>query len=104
MNLRHIALLLLVFLLLVLVVSGCAQVNSEVGTPGSSGVAGFGSGFWHGLILPISFIVSLFDSSIGIYEIHNSGNWYNFGYVLGCWVVFVAILAPKQGYAGKGKS
>ena len=104
MNWRYIALALLFFLLVVLLASGCAQVNSEVGTSGSSGVAGFGSGFWHGLILPISFIVSLFDSSIGIYEINNDGNLYNFGFVLGAWVVFVAILAPKQGYAGKGKS
>ena len=104
MNSRHIALLLLFFLLLALLVAGCAQVNSEVGTAGSSGVAGFGSGFWHGLILPVSFIVSLFDDSIGIYEIHNNGNWYNFGFVFGAWVVFVAILAPKQGYSRKGKS
>lgn len=103
MNWRHIALSLLVFLLLLMLASGCAQVNQEVGTAGSSGVAGFGSGFWHGLILPVSFIISLFDSSIGIYEIHNDGNWYNFGFVLGAWFVFVAIIAPKGGYAGKEK-
>ncbi|MHB8858336.1 MAG: hypothetical protein ACYC6Z_02465 [Thermoleophilia bacterium] len=100
MNWKYIAVSSLVFLLLIFMATGCAQVNQQVGTSGTDGVAGFGSGFWHGLILPVAFIISLFDNSVGIYEIHNSGNWYNFGFVLGCWVVFVVIMAPKQGMKG----
>ena len=34
-------------------------------------------------LLPIAFIVSLFNDSVGIYEVHNNGNWYNFGFVFG---------------------
>jgi hypothetical protein len=45
--------------------------------------AGFWAGLWHGSILPITFIVSLFKPGVGIYEIHNNGGWYNFGFVLG---------------------
>ncbi|MHB1361805.1 MAG: hypothetical protein ACYCW5_04300 [Thermoleophilia bacterium] len=103
MNWKHIAFSLLIFLLLIVLATGCAQVNQQTGTPGTDGVAGFGSGFWHGLILPVAFVISLFDNGVGIYEIHNSGNWYNFGYVLGAWVVFVVIMAPKhsRGYGGK---
>jgi hypothetical protein len=50
-----------------------------------------------GLILPVSFIVSLFDESVGIYEIHNNGNWYNFGYVIGASFMFGSVLASKKG-------
>jgi hypothetical protein len=45
--------------------------------------AGFWAGVWHGMILPIAFIASLFNPGVGIYETHNNGGWYNFGFVLG---------------------
>ena len=45
--------------------------------------AGFWSGLWHGLISPITLIVSLFNSDVNVYEVHNNGNWYDFGFVLG---------------------
>jgi hypothetical protein len=45
--------------------------------------AGFWAGLWHGLILPITFIVSLFNNNVGIYEVNNNGGWYNFGFILG---------------------
>lgn len=33
--------------------------------------------------MPITFIVSLFNPSVGIYEVNNNGGWYNFGFVVG---------------------
>jgi hypothetical protein len=45
--------------------------------------AGFWAGLWHGMILPITFFVSLFKPEVGIYETHNNGGWYNFGFFLG---------------------
>jgi hypothetical protein len=71
--------------LLVLVLAGCAAgPNPEVGAAGDdSVVAGFWLGLWHGLILPVTFIISLFTDGVTIYEVHNSGNWYDFGYALG---------------------
>jgi hypothetical protein len=45
--------------------------------------AGFLGGLWHGLIAPIVFIVSLFAPGVSIYETHNNGRWYEFGFMLG---------------------
>lgn len=96
MNWKKIAVVSLIVLLAAVLLSGCAELNQAQDTPGSDGVAGFWPGLWQGLILPISFIVSLFKDNVGIYEIHNNGNWYNFGFVLGTWIVFGCILASNQ--------
>ncbi len=45
--------------------------------------AGFLAGLWHGLIVPITFIVSLFNMNVRIYETSNSGRWYDFGFLIG---------------------
>jgi hypothetical protein len=53
-------------------------------TPDIKGkVSGFWKGIWHGLIAPITFIISIFSESVRFYEVHNSGFWYNLGFVLG---------------------
>ncbi len=44
--------------------------------------AGFFLGIWHGWIAPISLIVGIFDHSVRIYEIHNAGWSYDFGYYI----------------------
>lgn len=59
-----------------------AGPNSRYQTPGTR-PAGFLAGFWHGLILPITFIVSLINPGVRIYETHNRGRVYDFGFVLG---------------------
>ena len=65
----------------VLVLASCAAgPNPDV----SSGAeAGFWLGLWHGLIAPITFVISLFTDHVNIYEVDNNGNWYDFGFVLG---------------------
>jgi hypothetical protein len=45
--------------------------------------AGFWAGLWHGSILPIAFVASLFKPGVGIYETHNRGGWYNLGFIFG---------------------
>lgn len=50
--------------------------------------AGFWAGLWHGLIVPISFVVSLYNPGVRIYESSNSGLWYDFGFVIGASVAF----------------
>ena len=66
---------LMVILALASVVSACADQEGKV--------AGFWKGIWHGLISPITFIISIFSKNIRFYEVHNNGGWYNFGFVLG---------------------
>ena len=84
--------LLLVFLALlgILMLAGCAAgVNTSVDVPNSEGESdGFWSGLWHGLISPITFIISLFSDNVNIYEVHNTGNWYDFGFIIGLSIVF----------------
>lgn len=73
------------FLLVVaLLVSGCAaDANPQAGVPVDGELAGFWLGLWHGLIAPVTFIISLFSDGVGIYEVHNNGGWYDGGFVLG---------------------
>jgi hypothetical protein len=76
--------LLLAMLTIVLLASCAPGPNRLARTPDREGeVAGFWLGLWHGLIAPITFIVSLFSEKVSLYEVHNSGGWYNFGFVLG---------------------
>jgi hypothetical protein len=53
----------------------------------SGNIAGFWLGLWHGLTAPFTFIISLFKDDIGIYEAHNNGRWYNFGFIFGLMIV-----------------
>jgi hypothetical protein len=80
------SLTLLVLVLLVLnILAGCAPgPNQSKGTPSEHDVvAGFWLGLWHGFIAPLVFVASLFKSNLAIYEVHNNGAWYNFGYLFG---------------------
>ena len=45
--------------------------------------AGFWAGLWHGFICVITFIISLFTNSVRMYEVSNTGGWYDFGFILG---------------------
>jgi len=72
-------------LLLVFLLASCAPgPNSAEKTPNAGGkIAGFWLGLWQGLISPVTFIVSIFTKDVRIYEVHNNGFWYNFGFVIG---------------------
>ena len=45
--------------------------------------AGFFAGLWHGFICVFTFIIGLFTDSVRMYEVGNSGSWYDFGFLLG---------------------
>ncbi len=80
----------LLLLVVVLLVSACtAGPNPEVGMPDpDGGTAGFFMGLWHGIIAPVTFVISLFTDNVNLYEVHNNGNWYDFGFVLGAGILF----------------
>ncbi len=69
----------------------CQNLENEQGR-----IAGFWRGLWHGLIAPFAFLISLFKENVGIYETHNNGKWYNFGYILGLMIVFGGNKATGQ--------
>lgn len=69
-------------LLIVMFISSCAD-NINVHDCLNAPVVGFWHGLWHGMIVPFSFIFSLFDDSVAIYAINNNGHWYDLGFALG---------------------
>ena len=73
---------------------GLAGPDSKFKLPDAE-PAGFWTGVWHGSVLPLAFIASLFQPGVGIYETHNNGGWYNFGFVLGA-ASFVGSKAKVQ--------
>ena len=82
--------LLFIVILTVLFLAGCAAgANPTVDVPDVDGKsAGFWSGLWHGVISPVTFIISLFSDNVNVYEVYNSGNWYDFGFMFGVSIVF----------------
>src|SRR4029453_13860199 len=70
-----------------LALAACAPGANDVAATGSQELAGFWLGLWHGIIAPVTFVISLFNDNVKIYEVDNNGNWYNFGFVLGLSVV-----------------
>lgn len=73
-------------LALVLMVSACA--NPPADPLPAQDPSGFFSGVWHGMIVTFSFIGSLFSDNIVIYDIDNTGGWYDFGFLLGAGIFF----------------
>lgn len=96
------------FVMIMVLVAGCAPGSSiEVTTtirlsapgsnplinqPDTSGrVAGAGTGLWHGIISPVTLVLSFFNSDMHIYEVHNAGSEYDLGFFLGFTLV-IAVL------------
>ncbi len=77
--------------LVILGAGGCAAGPGLTGSAVGPTPAGFWLGFWHGLIAPVTFLVSLFNDSVSIYEIHNNGNWYDAGFMIGISSIFSAM-------------
>jgi hypothetical protein len=99
------------FALLLVMVAGCApgssiQVNSPdstiqlsapgpnplVNQPDANGrVARAVAGLWHGIIAPVTLVISFFNSDVQMYEVHNAGSEYDLGFLLGL-VIVIAVL------------
>ena len=81
--------LLALVILLVSILAGCAPgANQSKGVANQHDVvAGFWLGLWQGFIAPFVFVASLFKNDLCIYEVHNNGAWYNFGYLFGLAIV-----------------
>ncbi len=78
---------ILVLLLSMVILSGCIPGD---GKHTEERPAGFFWGIWHGWIAPISLIGGLFNKNLRVYEVFNTGWWYDFGF-------YVAIIAGFGG-------
>jgi hypothetical protein len=83
------ALILVSLALLCIILAACAPGSNElINSANRQGkVSGFWLGLWHGIIAPVTFIISLFSKSVQMYEVHNNGGWYNFGFLLGMMII-----------------
>lgn len=74
-------------------------VNPLINSPDTSNrVAGPLLGIWHGIISPITLIVSFINPSVQMYEVHNDGSPYNLGFLFGVALVFF-LLGVTGGYS-----
>ncbi len=66
--------------------------NPMVNTADANGrVAGILLGLWHGIISPVTLVLSFVNQGVQMYEVHNDGGQYNLGYLLGVAIVFVLL-------------
>jgi len=65
-------------------------------TDAHGSVAGVLLGIWHGVISPVTLVVSFFNKDVQMYEVHNDGSQYNLGFLLGIVILF-AILGLING-------
>jgi hypothetical protein len=77
----------LTFLAVGLLFSSCAEV-ANIEDCVTAEPYGFFFGLWHGVIAPVSFVLSVFFEDIAMYAVNNTGGWYDFGFVLGAGILF----------------
>ncbi|HLF74006.1 MAG TPA: hypothetical protein VI524_06660 [Anaerolineales bacterium] len=66
--------------------------NPLVNQPDASGrVARAVAGLWHGIIAPVTLVISFFNSDVHMYEVHNAGSEYDLGFLLGMAVVLALL-------------
>ncbi|WIV20261.1 hypothetical protein QPK24_06085 [Paenibacillus polygoni] len=78
MKSRHFLFMAMLFSIIALL-TGCVPGD---GAKNAQDLAGFFSGVWHGWIAPISLILGLFSDNIRLYEVYNTGWWYDFGFYI----------------------
>ena len=70
-------------IILSLLLTSCAEVSPNVKSVITEDCYGFWGGLWHGIIIPFSWVGSVFSEDISIYAYNNNGAWYDFGFVIG---------------------
>jgi hypothetical protein len=74
---------LAILAVVLVLLTSCASNAGIQCTPPIVDAYGFWGGLWHGMIVPITWIGSMFSDNVAIYAIANNGNWYDFGYAIG---------------------
>ena len=68
-----------IVLLVIFFLSSCTAGNQK----SDIDPAGFIMGLWHGVISLVTFVISIFNENVNIYEVNNTGWPYNLGFILG---------------------
>lgn len=79
MNKKRILTVLFV-ILIVFMITSCTASDARFTRESP---AGFWAGLWHGAISVITFIIGLFNDSVKVYALNNTGSWYDLGFLLG---------------------
>ena len=69
----------LIVVVVAVTLTGCVPGDGR-NTPEAP--ANFVWGIWHGWIAPISLIISAFNPERSIYEVNNTGFWYDLGFYM----------------------
>jgi hypothetical protein len=66
--------------------------NPLLNKPDSEGrTASVWLGVWHGLISPATLVMSFINPATQMYEVHNDGNLYNLGFLIGVAIIFLIL-------------
>ena len=82
-------LVLIMIALLAMMLTGCMPGDEKYT---QDDPAGFFWGIWHGWIAPLSLIFGFFNDTTRIYELNNSGLWYDLGF-------YIAIISGVGGFS-----
>ncbi len=63
-----------------LALAGCAAGDPRFA---AEAPAGFWVGLWHGVISWVALVIGIFADGVAVYEVHNTGAWYDFGFLFG---------------------
>jgi len=53
--------------------------------------AGILLGIWHGIISPVTLVLSFVNKDAQMYEVHNNGSQYNLGFLIGMVILFIIL-------------
>lgn len=81
--------LLMIMISMVVVLGGCVPGD---GSYTNADPAGFFWAIWHGWIAPISLILGLFNDTYRVYEVNNTGWFYDLGF-------YIAVISGFGGLA-----
>jgi len=84
--------------LVLFLMTGCVPGD---GTNTSANPAGFFWGIWHGWLAPLSLIIGLFNQNIRVYEIYNTGWWYDFRYYIAIITGFATLSLFRRKHSGR---
>ena len=69
-----------------------AAPNPLVNTADAHGhPAGILLGIWHGIISPVTIVMSFLNKGTQMYEVHNDGSPYNLGFFLGVLILLALV-------------